>query len=90
MPQTVTLSGPFTFMTEPQLDAIRRAFAADAPAYARDLAGAQINGQSFQFTHSGVEYSRTEFASLLLAAYWDIGVTKYGTPARNRSAARFS
>lgn len=90
MTQTVRISGPFTFMTERQLDAIRIAFAADAPVYDRELAGGQVNGESFQFTHAGVSYQRTEFASLLHAAYWDLGVTQHGWPAPNRSAASFT
>ncbi len=83
------IRGPFTFMSKAQLDAIRVAFAADAPSYTRDLAGASVNGESFTFTHSGVEYSREEFAGLLQDAYWQIGETRYGEPPGNRTAARF-
>jgi hypothetical protein len=89
MAQTVT-RGPFCFMSRTQLDAIRVAFAADAPTYTRSLAGASVNGQSFTFSHDGVEYHREEFASLLQDAYCQIGVTTWGTPAGNRTAARFT
>lgn len=82
--------GPFTFMTKTQLDAARAAFVADTPEYSRGLAGASVNGQSFTFTHSGVEYTREEYAALLQDAYQQIGETKYGTPPGNRTAARFS
>ncbi len=88
MAQTVT-SGPFTFMTRTQLDAIRVAFTGDAPEYTRGLAGASVNGQSFTFTHSGVEYQREEFAAALQDAYCQLGETKYGCPPGNRTAAWF-
>lgn len=89
MAQTV-LSGPFTFMVKSQLDAIRLAFTADAPTYTRDLAGASVNGESFTFSHNGVEYAREEFAGLLQDAYVQLGETKYGYPPGNRTAANFS
>lgn len=89
MAQVVT-SGPFTFMSRAQLDAIRVAFAADAPNYSRSLAGASVNGQSFTFSHGGVEYQREEFAGLLQDAYCQLGETRYGCPPGNRTAARFS
>lgn len=77
-------------MTLAQLDAIRVAYAADAPTYTRDLAGSSVNGQSFTFFHDGVEYQREEFASLLQDAYCQLGQTKYGYPSGNRTAASFS
>ena len=89
MAQLVT-SGPFCFMSRSQLDAIRVAFAADAPAYTRSLAGGSINGQSFTFTHVGNVYQREEFAGLLQDAYCQLGETKYGCPPGNRTAARFA
>lgn len=89
MAQTVT-AGPFTFMSRAQLDVIRIAFAGDSPEYTRGLAGASVNGQSFTFTHSGVEYQREEFAGLLQDAYVQLGETKYGCPPGNRTAARFT
>ena len=88
MSQTVT-RGPFTFIAKSQLDAIRETFAATPPAYSRDLAGASVNGESFTFTHSGVEYQREEFAALLQDAYWQLGDTRYGCPPGNRTAASF-
>lgn len=81
------VTGPFTFMTKAQLDLVRLKFAANAPEYSFGLAGANVNGQSFTFTHSGVEYAREEFAALLQHAYWQLGVTEYGFPPGNRSVA---
>lgn len=89
MAQTVT-RGPFTFMVKSQLDVIRTAYAAQAPAYSRDLAGASVNGQSFTFFHDGVEYQREEFAALLQDAYCQLGETKYGRPPGNRTAGSFN
>jgi hypothetical protein len=84
--QTVA-TGPFTFMTEAQLDQIRIKFASSTPSYDRALAGASVNGESFTFTHSGATYQREEFASLLQDAYLQIGVTKWGLPRGNRTVA---
>ena len=88
MAQTVEY-GPFGGNTKAGLDAIRTAFVADTPTYTRDLAGAGVNGQSFTFTHSGVEYTREQFWELLKHAYNQVGETKYGYPAGDHTAARF-
>ena len=82
--------GPFRFCTRAQLDAVRLKFTADAAAFNQGLSSASVNGQSFSFNYQGVAYSREEFGDQIAAAYCALGIYDYGTPAPNRSAARFA
>lgn len=88
MAQTSTIP-PFTFYTKLELDAILAKFKADDPSYTRDIAGGNVNGESFTFSHGDVEYTRAEFAARLQAAYWELGETKYGPPPGDRTCADF-
>ena len=82
-------SGPFTFSTKADLDAIRLDFRAKATSFNSGLSSASVNGQSFTFSYAGVEYPREQFAQLLQDAYCQLGDTSYGVPQPNRAVNRF-
>ena len=86
----VVTQGPFGGCTRAQLDLARLEFTKTASSFNSGLTGASINGQSYQFaTPDGREYTRAEYWAQLQAAYCQLGVTDFGTPAGNRSSIRF-
>ena len=88
--QQVVTSGPFRFCTRANLDSIRLKLVAGVPTSEAQLPGASINGQSYQFAApDGQTYTRTEFGDPLAAAYCQLGITDYGTPAPRRTSVRF-
>lgn len=82
-------SGPFTFSTKGELDAIRLDFKAKATSFNAGLSSASVNGQSFTFSYAGVEYRREEFAMLLQDAYLQLGISDYGAPPSATRVTRF-
>jgi hypothetical protein len=90
--QPVVQSGPFGGCTVQQLNQARLEFTKTASgSYAAGtLSGASIAGQSFQFAAPDQrEYTRTEYWEHLKAAYCQLGITDYGTPASNRASISF-
>jgi hypothetical protein len=92
MPLQVVPNGPFGGCTVQQLNQARLEFTASASGSfnSGQLSGASINGQSFQFAAPDQrEYTRTEYWEHLKAAYCQLGITDYGTPASNRASISF-
>jgi hypothetical protein len=87
----IVRDGPFGGCTKTQLDAARREFTSQAATgfTQQPLSGASINGQSFQFmAPNQQEYTRAEYWEHLKGAYWQLGITDYGAPARSTARGR--
>lgn len=89
MSLSVVQSGLYRFFTKAQLDQERLRYIAEVQKSNTQLAGASINGQSFQFQVNGREMTLEGWADALAAAYVSLGITDYGLPTSNRSTIRF-
>jgi hypothetical protein len=89
MPVTTVQSGLYRFFSRGQLDAERLRYIAEVQKSNTQLAGASINGQSYQFNIQGRELTLEEWADAIAGAYCQLGITDYGTPSGNAALARF-
>jgi hypothetical protein len=91
MSQQVVQAGIYRFHTLAQLNQERLAYIAAVQNGDAQLAGASINGQSFQFKTGGSDSEMTleEWGDALAAAYVSLGITDYGFPTPSRATIRF-
>ena len=89
MPSPVVQSGLYSFFTRAELDAEVIRYKSQVRAANTQLAGAGVNGQSFNFVVQGREMSLPEWAAELQSAYAQLGVTDYGLPPLNRRISAF-
>lgn len=81
--------GLYRFFTRAQLDAERLRYVAQVQSANTQLAGSSVNGQSFTFMVQGREISLEEWGDTIAAAYNQLGVYDYGTPAPRKTISRF-
>ena len=89
MSQLTVQSGLYRFFTQAELNTERLRSKDEVKKSNSSLVGASINGQSYQFSSAGREMTLSEWGDELAAAYLQLGVTDYGTPAPNSALARF-
>ena len=89
MSQLTVQSGLYRFFTQAELNTERLRYKDEVKKSNSSLVGASINGQSYQFSSAGREMTLSEWGDELAAAYLQLGITDYGTPAPNSVSARF-